>query len=429
MGFFSDLMGWMPGIGEAVDMVEGWIGIDDTSKTNRNNMAIAEKNLDMQRETNANNLQIARESNENQANIARQYNANQVQLQNDMNAFNKEMWDLNNEYNSPARQLERARAAGINPNIVFGQPVAATPVQQTAIPNQSMPSYNTPKLDAPQLNMKYEKSLRKLGDLFRGLGKIPFIQQQLQGQKEDVKRKKLENQILEFAKREKEDEQRRFENFGVFKSDDGSMISPDEYLRLTDEQKKKYLSPLGYKHKISGKVLSLDDFKSMVPESQKDMYDLHYGDLGNRLPELVKSGFHSRADYENWKSLYSFANTLNNIDADSLQNLIRKKVAEGQLEHNDVTNALIHMPKVTFDKMVKDTERTIQEIKRIMTENEGLAKRLENKDLIDQYTADKLKNELDTDAVTLIKQNVPEGNLRSFFLGFLAIVKQIAAVK
>lgn len=33
---------------------------------------------------------------------------------------NLEMWNLSNEYNSPIRQLERIRAAGLNPNLVYG---------------------------------------------------------------------------------------------------------------------------------------------------------------------------------------------------------------------------------------------------------------------------------------------------------------------
>lgn len=36
------------------------------------------------------------------------------------NEFNKEMWALDNAYNSPAAQMERLRAAGLNPNLVYG---------------------------------------------------------------------------------------------------------------------------------------------------------------------------------------------------------------------------------------------------------------------------------------------------------------------
>lgn len=33
---------------------------------------------------------------------------------------NKEMWDLQNVYNSPVKQMERLKAAGLNPNLVYG---------------------------------------------------------------------------------------------------------------------------------------------------------------------------------------------------------------------------------------------------------------------------------------------------------------------
>lgn len=34
--------------------------------------------------------------------------------------LNKQMWDLNNEYNLPTNQVERLKAAGLNPNLVYG---------------------------------------------------------------------------------------------------------------------------------------------------------------------------------------------------------------------------------------------------------------------------------------------------------------------
>lgn len=35
--------------------------------------------------------------------------------------YNREMWDLNNAYNSPAAQMERFKAAGLNPNLIYTQ--------------------------------------------------------------------------------------------------------------------------------------------------------------------------------------------------------------------------------------------------------------------------------------------------------------------
>lgn len=54
------------------------------------------------------------------------FNAEQAQINRDFQReerlavqdFNVDMWNRNNEYNSPASQMARARAAGINPNLV-----------------------------------------------------------------------------------------------------------------------------------------------------------------------------------------------------------------------------------------------------------------------------------------------------------------------
>lgn len=54
---------------------------------------------------------------------------------------NLEMWNLQNEYNSPVRQLERIKAAGLNPNLVYGG---------NSVGNSSgeAPRYNAPQLKA-----------------------------------------------------------------------------------------------------------------------------------------------------------------------------------------------------------------------------------------------------------------------------------------
>lgn len=44
-------------------------------------------------------------------------------------AFSKEMWDLTNQYNSPAQMMERLKAAGLNPHLAYGnQPQASQPM-------------------------------------------------------------------------------------------------------------------------------------------------------------------------------------------------------------------------------------------------------------------------------------------------------------
>lgn len=48
-------------------------------------------------------------------------NASNERMQQQQNAWNLEQWNRNNEYNSPAAQLQRMKAAGLNPDLMYGQ--------------------------------------------------------------------------------------------------------------------------------------------------------------------------------------------------------------------------------------------------------------------------------------------------------------------
>ena len=78
-----------------------------------------------------------------EAALEREFNAQQAALNRDFQTsereaaqqFNFDMWNLNNQYNSPAEQLKRAREAGISPLALFGsnynqavsQPISTNP--------------------------------------------------------------------------------------------------------------------------------------------------------------------------------------------------------------------------------------------------------------------------------------------------------------
>lgn len=57
------------------------------------------------------------------ANIVNTAMTNQAneRMQQQQNAWNLEQWHRNNEYNSPAAQLQRMKAAGLNPDLMYGQ--------------------------------------------------------------------------------------------------------------------------------------------------------------------------------------------------------------------------------------------------------------------------------------------------------------------
>lgn len=54
------------------------------------------------------------------------------------------MWNLQNEYNSPTQQMARIRAAGLNPNLVYGNGVAGNS-------SGSTPQYEPAKFNAPTM--------------------------------------------------------------------------------------------------------------------------------------------------------------------------------------------------------------------------------------------------------------------------------------
>lgn len=60
--------------------------------------------------------QIAAQQYENEKN--REYNLNLAKMQ---NQWNIEQWNRENAYNSPAAQMARYKAAGLNPDLIYGQ--------------------------------------------------------------------------------------------------------------------------------------------------------------------------------------------------------------------------------------------------------------------------------------------------------------------
>lgn len=68
------------------------------------------------------------------------------------NQYNIDMWRMQNEYNSPAAQMQRFKEAGLNPNLIYGQGSNGNA--------QSAPHMVTPR--APD----YSDHMAKLGELF-----------------------------------------------------------------------------------------------------------------------------------------------------------------------------------------------------------------------------------------------------------------------
>ena len=72
-------------------------------------------------QTNKANIQLQREQ--------QQFNAQQAKQANE---WNMQQWQRENEYNAPAQQMARLEAAGLNPNLMYGQGNPGTASKLTA---------------------------------------------------------------------------------------------------------------------------------------------------------------------------------------------------------------------------------------------------------------------------------------------------------
>ena len=105
----------------------------------------------------------------------------ELQQWNRENQANIDFWKMQNEYNTPGAQMSRYQAAGLNPNLIYGQ--SNTADQVTAA---SSPSYNTTPMQAEQMagGSGVGDDLRaNLGDPIQEYYRILQMQQSLENSK------------------------------------------------------------------------------------------------------------------------------------------------------------------------------------------------------------------------------------------------------
>lgn len=157
-------------------------GAYNANKASENTVAMNAANIELQRETNAQNMQLAREYNQSQENIANA--ANQTNMQRDLLSYERQrqlafdMFNAENEYNTPLRQMDRLADAGINPSVALGSSsrmasstgtgsmsVPSAPNQSpTVVPNQQMA-----QLQAPQNTFAPLDTSRNLPEILQAL--------------------------------------------------------------------------------------------------------------------------------------------------------------------------------------------------------------------------------------------------------------------
>lgn len=112
----------------------------------------------------------------------------------------------------------------------------------------------------------------------------------------------------------------------------------------------------------------------------------------NNLPELKITPV-NLGTFEARKSLRMWRSEVYRLDADDLQNLLRKKVADGQISNNGIVQAFIDMPKAELDKLIAET-------------SDAVASAVKSKSEADYYDAQ-------TALANLQKQMTENGNIHN----------------
>lgn len=280
--------------------------------------------------TNAMNRKIAKETNETSIQIARENNANQERLQDKQNAWNLEQWQRENEYNSPAAQMERYVAAGMNPVWTMGDSSQgnAAHLESAGVGAMSMPTLNLPTMQAPNIAGDIAELLGAFSNWTKTKAEIPKIEAD-KAETEARTASILQKTPVEIA--------------NMLKS--GALIDEETNLRIaqteSEEERKKLIA------------VEIDATNEAINKTKMEITTM-LGNLINNIRQLdIEQQNANIAGYN------AVTNRMNAQTSARAQNLAEKKYKETEL------------PMFHVEYKLKQGEIAIQNIDKILKENEA----------------------------------------------------------
>ena len=128
-----------------------------------------------------------------QMSIAQDY---QKELMNKQFNSQLQMWNLQNEYNSPAAQMQRLEDAGLNPALVYGNGNALTPASSMNAPGGSAPSNGGPQVSPARSRLLESYMMSIQGDSYRA--GIQRTNEEIEVLREQANKLRIE-QLMEMA--------------------------------------------------------------------------------------------------------------------------------------------------------------------------------------------------------------------------------------
>jgi len=288
--------------------------------------------------------QVAAQKEENQKN--RDWNLNLARMQNN---WNIEQWNRENAYNSPAAQMARYKAAGLNPDLVYGQQNLSAASPEMTAGEGSQPT------DVSNLANK-----RTIGDI---------VSQAATTRLTNAQAKLAESQA------DKVDA----ETVGQTINNDWLPKLLKGQTEINEADVKDKLASAGLKGKqIEVAVEQIKVMQQSVKESQKKIEDLQ-SQMENRTFQQVQAmlEYNLKKDKQRYEISEILSRVgLNHASTRRILNLLPYEIAES-ISRTDVNNATAAL---TFLK--QGTEQLIQVSTRLSnSEKEELIKSLQNDNL------------------------------------------------
>ena len=98
------------------------------------------------------------------------------------------MWNRQNAYNHPAKQMERMKSAGLNPNLMYAQGTTGNASGQ-------LPQYQAPQSNAQETAQSMSGVLTNYMDMKQKQTQNRLLEQQIRSEEQNTRAKALENVI------------------------------------------------------------------------------------------------------------------------------------------------------------------------------------------------------------------------------------------
>lgn len=272
-------------------------------------------------------------------------NQTQIDLWNQQKEFDYKMWQENNAYNAPSAQVERLKAAGINPALALSN--ISTGESRSTAGGQSTPSTTAATFENPanEVNMKVQ-NLALIGKQFSDISKQFQEARSLEMQNnwQNVEKSAVVAGILKDNDLKKE----AIENASL-----SNRLFRDTYMAKVQQEEENATNAFKYGLNLSAQGHLLELQKDMQDYSNKHILPQQLENMKATYGNIVADSFAKVLGAKSMSALAHSQISLNDTQKDAIVQNIKKGIAEtyGQELANQFNERSM---KARIDKAIAD---------------------------------------------------------------------------